>query len=383
MKYIKYCLLAVAYVNHSNADFFTDNFFSHPKQTPVVAPEKPKSLPAPKPSANKDIYYAVLPRTDPAKFDIQFLRSREPESMSLENTFLTMIKSASNINVFIETGTYKGDTTIIASSIFKPKQKKPCVHSIELSDQLFQNAQERFKNDQNIRLYHGDTLKILPEILRNITDRAIIFLDAHYSLGETAQGSFNTPILAELEIIKHSHHHDSLLIVDDIRMFDLPIADVKGTFMEGYPTLNMIVEKILEINPSYQCAIIYDTLIAFTQDDDIVVSPVVKAVTMSRLFDGKNYSIEDLLKAELCIAQAKGSEKETLIDLANKWIEKWSENAGFSRHYALWIGLICLAHEQFKKAHEYLLVSKKRGLNDWRIDWYIALAESECFFGFK
>lgn len=202
-------------------------------------------------------------------------------------------------------------------------------------------------------------------------------------MGETAKGSSNTPIIEELEIIKKSSHKNAILIIDDTRMFYKPITNVKETFMDGYPTLNTIVDKILEINPNYQCAIVYDTLLAFPAQENITVSPLVRALTMSRLYDGTNYDIYDVLEAELCIASAKEDEQETLIDLATSWIEKWSEQAGLSRHYDLWYGLILMANEEYAKAHAYFQEGKKRGLNDWRIDWYIAMAEAQCFFGIR
>lgn len=374
MKNIKIIILIFSFIPYIYADFFTDKFFSTiPKEKAPI-----KTI-----LTRKEIYNGLLPNTSENNPKFIFIRSREPESMSLENQFLKMLHSNTNASYFIETGTCYGHTTALASSIFPAKSKCPCVHSIELSETLFRQAREKFKNNNNICLYQGDTIRILPSILQKIEDQPIIFLDAHFSMGETAQGQKNTPILDELNIIKQSKFNDAILIIDDIRMFYDPINDVKGTFIEGYPSLNAIVEKILEINSSYRCAVIYDTLIAFTNKENIFVSPVIQAITISRLYDGKNYDIEEVLRAELCIALAKNNEKENIIDLANRWIEPWSEKNGLSRHIPLWAGLVCLANEQFPQALNLFKEAKKRGLWDWRVDWYIALAEAECFFGFR
>lgn len=374
MKIIKISTVFLLCIPSLYADFFTDKFFStiHQEKAPIKTP-----------LTRKEIYKGLLPKVDSKNPKFHFIRSREPESMSLENQFLKMLHSNTNAPSFVETGTYYGHTTALASSIFPAKTKCPCVHSIELSETLFIQAKEKFKNNKNICLYQGDTIRILPSILQKIEGQPIIFLDAHFSMGETAQGQKNTPILDELNIIKQSKFNDAILIIDDIRMFYDPINDPRGTFIEGYPTLNTIVEKILEINSSYHCAVIYDTLIAFTKKENITVSPVIQAITISRLYDGKNYDIEEVLRAELCIALAKNNEKDTIIDLANRWIEPWSEKNGLSRHIPLWAGLICLANEQFPQALNLFQEAKKRGLWDWRIDWYIALAEAECFFGFR
>lgn len=375
MKFVKISALFLLCVTSLYADFFTDKFFSTIPQE--KAPIKPTL-------SRKEIYKGILPKVDNNNPKFLFIRSREPESMSLESQFLKMLHSNTHASSFIETGTCYGFTTALADSIFNSQKNKSAhVHSIELSETLFSKAQEKFKNNKNVCLHQGDTVQILPSILKTIESKPIIFLDAHFSMGDTAQGQKNTPIIDELDIIKQSKWNDAILIIDDIRMFYQPINDPRGTFIEGYPTLNMIVEKILEINSSYQCAVIYDTLIAFTKKENITVSPLVQAITISCLYDGKNYDIEEVLRAELCIALAKNNERENIADLGNRWIEQWSEKHGLSRHIPLWVGLVCLANEQFSQALSLFKEAKKRGLIDWRIDWYIALAEAECFFGFK
>lgn len=327
------------------------------------------------PNPNK-IYYQLLPSADDINPSISFIKSRESKTMSLEDEYLEMLDTAFTVTKFIETGTYHGDTTVKAADHWN-------VETIELSKELADKAKKRFAKNKQVKVHRGDSIKVLPTILKSVNDKIIIFLDAHFSMHDTAKGSENTPIITELEKIKQSKITDAILIIDDIRMFDTHIASMKDTFAEGYPTLNQIVEKILTINDTYQCAVVYDTLIAFTAGEKITVSPLVKAVTMSRLYDGQNYLIDDIILAELCISHAKDEEKEVLADLAEHWIEPWSEAAGLSRHYALWMGLLMLEHEDYTKAKIHLLEAKKRGLKDWRIDWYIAMAEAQCFFDIR
>lgn len=323
------------------------------------------------------IYYQLLPTIDEKNPDIRFIRSREPKTMALDTAFLAMIADASDPINFIETGTYLGDTVETALKHF------PFVHSVELSKELFEKAQKRFVNNKNARLYHGDSIEMLPSIIKKCKDKTVFFLDAHFSMGTTAKGKTNTPIITELEKIKKSSMKDAIIIIDDARMFYEPLINPANTFMEGYPTLNQIVEKILEINATYQCAIVYDTLIAFPAKEKITISPVVRSATISRLYDGSNYLIEDVVLAELCIANAKDKEKEALINLGEHWIEKFSEAVGLSRHYDLWYGLVLMVNEEYGKARAYFLEGKKRGLRDWRIDWYIAMAEAQCFFDIR
>lgn len=336
-----------------------------------------KDLLLPKQSAINKKYYDLLPPINEERPDLFCIASREPNTMSLSQNFLEMLESATQAYHFVETGTYLGDSTAVAAKNFAS------VHSIELSDELFQKAQSRFAKTNNVHLYHGDSAKLLPSLIKNLNGKSIIFLDAHFSMGNTARGSENTPIITELDQIKKTGLKNAIIIIDDVRMFYEPIGDTQGTFAHGYPTLNVIVEKILEINPAYQCVALYDVLIAFPAQDTITISPLVRALTMSRLYDGTNYDIYDLLEAELTIAYAQAQEKEALIDLAQRWIEKWSEPFGLSRHYALWYGLILMVDEEYPKAEAYFREAKKRGLTDWRIDWYIAMAQANLFFGIR
>lgn len=326
---------------------------------------------------HKTDYYTVLPTVKERNPHLQFIQSRDSESMSLRQEYLKMLSNTFKATIFVETGTYLGVTTELASRYFSR------VYTIELSQELYEQAQEKFHNNAKIRLYQGESAEILPNIINNFHEQAIVFLDAHFSLGNTAKGKNNTPIIDELYKIKQTGFKNHILIIDDIRMFYNPIAGVEQTFMEGYPSLHQIVDAILTINPEYQCAVLFDTLIAFPAHEHITVSQAVKAATMSRLYDGINYEIQDILQAELCIANTQAKEKNSLVNLGLTCVEEWSKAAGLSRHNALWYGLILLAHEEYAKAHAYLREAKIRGMNHWRIDWYIAMAEAQCFFAIK
>lgn len=322
-------------------------------------------------------YYDLLPTIKDEGASITFIRSREPENMSLEEAYIKMIARACTAETILETGTYKGDSTIKMSRHFKQ------VHTIELGTQLYEKAKTRFAKKKNIHLHHGDSAKLLPSIIKQLKTETVFFLDAHFSLSDTAQGDENTPILTELEIIKKAKLSNAIIIIDDIRMFYKSPTSAKDTFIAGYPTIQNLVDTLLEINPSYKIAIVYDTLIAFCRSENITVSPLVKAITISRLYNGNNYLVDHVLEAELCIARAHEKEKETLIDLGERWIEPWSCGTAISQHYALWNGLIYMENEEYSKAYAYFSDAKKRGLYHWRLDWYMIMAQANCFFDIR
>ena len=120
----------------------------------------------------------------------------------------------------METGTFMGSTTAKAADIFQE------VHSIELSQDLYQRALDQFQGRGNVTLYQGDSAQILPSILTANKEKILLLLDAHYSAGVTARGKTNTPIFDELRAIKASKKKNVVVLIDDIRNFQPLFVDV-------------------------------------------------------------------------------------------------------------------------------------------------------------
>ena len=126
--------------------------------------------------------------------------------------------------VLVETGTFLGDMMEAQRRSFDR------VYSIELHPKLAADAQMRFAAFPNVTIVQGDSGTALPAVLKEINQRAVFWLDGHWSDGITARGSKDTPILAELEAIAHSGARDSVILIDDARCFtgegDYPTIDV-------------------------------------------------------------------------------------------------------------------------------------------------------------
>ena len=138
--------------------------------------------------------------------------------------------------VLIETGTYLGDMVGAMSTYFDE------VHSVELSKDLHDKAKGRFRNDKNVKLYQGDSGKVLADILSKLNKPAIFWLDAHYSEGITAKGKLNTPILEEVDLIFSHRMKDHIILIDDSRMF---------TGKEDYPAIKDVKAKVDSALPGF------------------------------------------------------------------------------------------------------------------------------------
>ena len=140
---------------------------------------------------------------------------------------------------YIETGTYLGDGIKHVLNDYK------IIHSIELSEKWYQHNVKQFKNNNNVKMYLGDSKKILPELLKTINEPITIYLDAHYSGGTTAFGEEEVPLLFELEVLKE-RKYDDIIIIDDCRLLGKTGICGAGDNHPVYPTMTYNWSNITE-----------------------------------------------------------------------------------------------------------------------------------------
>jgi hypothetical protein len=119
-----------------------------------------------------------------------------------------------NLKTLVETGTYYGGTIEAMKSSFDR------IYSIELSENLYKKAKKKFKEFSHIELICGDSGVELINLLPQINEPALFWLDGHYSGGETARGEEDTPIYKELLHILNSPCKEHVIVIDDARFFD-------------------------------------------------------------------------------------------------------------------------------------------------------------------
>lgn len=138
------------------------------------------------------------------------------------------------LQTMIETGTFTGETVAAVAPLVRR------VVSIELDDRMYQAARRRFAGQPHVELLHGDSGRLLPEVLASIREPALFWLDGHYTGGESARTGVDSPIVAEVTaILKHSVR-GHVVLIDDAREF---------TGRDGYPTLEALRARILASQP--------------------------------------------------------------------------------------------------------------------------------------
>jgi hypothetical protein len=151
-----------------------------------------------------------------------------------------------NCEIFIETGTYLGDT------IWSQRKNFRKLISIELSERLFNAASKRFRNNSEIQIYQGNSGNVLQMIMPDIRSRAILWLDGHYSGGITAKGKTECPVFRELDAVFLNNSLLHIVLIDDARLF---------IGKRDYPKIDELIEFVKLKNPAYQVKV--DTDIIF------------------------------------------------------------------------------------------------------------------------
>lgn len=146
-------------------------------------------------------------------------------------------------SVFIETGTHIGITT---QGAFDVGFKK--IYTIELSKHFYDAAVKMFSSNSNIICIFGDSSEKLDEILKELDEPAVFWLDGHWSMGTTAKGKKAIPLFDELEAIKNHHIKNHVILIDDLRLMGDAEEPIKewSTF-----TVDDVKSKCLEINENY------------------------------------------------------------------------------------------------------------------------------------
>ena len=164
----------------------------------------------------------------------------------------TIIKYAKdyNLKTFVETGTYFGDMISALKNNFNS------LYSIELSFDLYQLADKRFKKYKQINIIEGDSGEKLKEIVPYLKEPSLFWLDGHYSGGLTAKGKNISPIIDEIKIILSIESEGNIILIDDARLF---------TGKNGYPELEMVVKYVKKLNSNTNIKIEND-IICITLD---------------------------------------------------------------------------------------------------------------------
>ena len=129
------------------------------------------------------------------------------------------------LKYYIETGTGMGGCLDFCRNFNFEK----CI-SIEIHDEIYKIAKEKFKDDSKCELHHGNSYEVLKNILKNVNDSSLFFLDAHFPGADFGYADYSTeknmdtrlPLQKELEVIfsEYKFFASSVFIIDDLRIYE-------------------------------------------------------------------------------------------------------------------------------------------------------------------
>lgn len=125
-----------------------------------------------------------------------------------------LLKHKLDIDLFLETGTYMGNTSAWASAHFKQ------VITIEASALYAEKARTRFAGT-NVRVVEGSSAAMLARALAASSGAALFWLDAHWCGGLTAGEVSECPFFDEMNVLNARAANDVILL-DDARLFLAP-----------------------------------------------------------------------------------------------------------------------------------------------------------------
>ena len=164
-----------------------------------------------------------------------------PPPHSYKEALVREVAQKLSIRRFVETGFGWGRMVRAVIDDFDE------VVSIESDQKLYLDGVEEFKDQQNVRLFRGDSCVLLPAIILELDGSCLFWLDAH-----DAGGSL---VLSEIAAVlsRGKSGDGDVVMIDDVRCM--------GT-EPGWPTLSEVCASLRVSRPEWNVTVERDIIVA-------------------------------------------------------------------------------------------------------------------------
>ena len=176
-------------------------------------------------------------------------------NFSIDVSLVEILVRALPLEVFVETGTFKGDSVQQVRSLFQE------LYTVECSAEYYERACERFRSEPAIHVIHGASGKLLRKMTARLANRSVLYwLDAHWCGEELSSEIPQCSLLDELEAIGHLNEK-SVLLIDDARLFLAPPPPPHDP--EQWPSLDILMERLRSMSSAHGILVLNDLIIYF------------------------------------------------------------------------------------------------------------------------
>ncbi len=174
-------------------------------------------------------------------------------TFSLDIRLIECLKGVLPLSVFVETGTFNGDTV---EDLLQHFDK---IVTIEFSETLWEKAVTRFKREDNVEVLLGDSSEVLAEIRSALGVMPTLFwLDAHWCVADNTAGlQSQCPLLEEIQGI-YTLNNNSVILIDDARLFLAP--PLAPHEISHWPSFNEIVASLRKLNDQHELMVVNDVI---------------------------------------------------------------------------------------------------------------------------
>lgn len=227
-------------------------------------------------------------------------------SFSIDPGLVTALKQALPLDVFVETGTFRGDTVELVRERFKT------VHSVELSREHYEAARLRFADRAHIDLVCGDSAEALARWMPGLHKKSVLyFLDAHWCAADnTAGGASQCPLLDEIRAIGRLND-ESLIVIDDARLFLAPPPAPHE--ISDWPDMNAVLVALQRASPSHRAMVLNDVILFFPPSAGVALREYAQHAGMDWLAIVSKLRDYDSLRTQFDNAVVQLEEKERTI----------------------------------------------------------------------
>jgi len=138
-----------------------------------------------------------------------------------------------NLEYFFETGTLRGEGIEYA---LKSNFKK--IFSIEIVEETYNIAANKFKDNKKVKIIYGDSSKIIVDLVKQLPGNTLFWLDAHFPGADIGLNTYRKcleidydtrlPLEKELKAIStRTNEFKDVIIADDLWLFK------EGTYGAG------------------------------------------------------------------------------------------------------------------------------------------------------